>query len=435
MKPTMRSALRKGLIVATVVAASALALSACSGSNAPAKTSDSPLLIWTDATREAAFKAYQTAHPNVKMKIEVVDSGAMLSKIQLANRVGSGWPDVVFDPTTNEVAALSSSLFNYAQPLNSIVPKDVQNGFSTKNSICTIDGKLYCLQNDLAQSILWYNKPLMDKFGYQVPTTWDEYKALGVKVAAEHPGYIIGAAGGANIWYDFLWSSGCPLADVKSSTQVAINTADVKCTRVADTLDPLLANGSVSRLSPFDAGVNKLAKDDKVLMMPGPSWMGEFVIKPAGGYGMPTGTLAAGAMPTWSGETTNWSGAYGGGIYVVSRHAADPTAAAAVAQWVSTNDAYQKTAPTYPAFAPAALEWSKTITSSGYYAQDPVPVLKDQASKINPAVGATRYQVDSTVTSTVVASIKSGGTIASTLPDLQSQLSGLAQASGYEVVK
>ncbi|GAA4342192.1 ABC transporter substrate-binding protein [Microbacterium rhizosphaerae] len=426
--------LRKVLTVAAVAAVSAIALSACAGTSTPAKTSGSPLVVWTDATREAAFKAYQTAHPDVKMKIEVVDGSGMLSKIQLANRVGSGWPDVIFDPTTNEIAALQSQLFNFAAPLDKAVPKNVQDGFSTKNSICKIDGKLYCLQNDLAQSILWVNKPLMAQFGYQVPTTWDEYKALGQKVAAEHPGYIIGAAGGANIWYDFLWSSGCPLADVKSSNQVHINTADAKCTRVADTLDPLLADGSVSRLAPFDAGMNKLAKDGKVLMMPGPSWMGEYVIKASTGYGAPAGTIVAGAMPTWTGETTNWSGAYGGGIYVVSRHAADPAAAAAVAQWVSTNDAYQKTAPTYPAYAPAATTWSQTVTASGYYAEDPVPVLKDQAAKINPAVGATRYQVDATVVSTVVASIKAGGDIASTLKPLQDQLSGLAQAAGYEVV-
>jgi hypothetical protein len=36
---------------------------------------------------------------------------------------------------------------------------------------------------------------------------------------------------------------------------------------------------------------------------------------------------------------------------------------------------------------------------------------------------------------TVVASIKGGGDIATALPDLQTQLSGLAQAAGYEVVK
>jgi multiple sugar transport system substrate-binding protein len=431
----MRSALGKSLAVAAVAAVSALALSACAGTGTPAKTSDSPLVVWTDATREAAFKAYQTAHPDVKMKVEVVDGAGMLGKIQLANRVGSGWPDVLFDPTTNEVAALQSQLFNYAAPLDKLVPKNVQDGFSTKNSICKIDGKLYCLQNDLAQTVLWVNQPLMAKFGYQVPTTWDEYRTLGEKVAAEHPGYVIGAAGGANLWYDFLWSSGCPLADVKSSTQVEINTADKKCTRVAATLDPMMANGSVSRLGPFDAGMNKLAKDGKVLMMPGPSWMGEFIIKPDSGYGMPAGTVTAAAMPTWSGETTNWSGAYGGGIYVVSRHAANPAAAADVAQWVSTNDAYQKTAPTYPAYGTAASAWSQAVTSSDYYAADPVPVLKAQASKINPAVGATRYQVDSTVVATVVASIKGGGDIATALPDLQTQLSGLAQAAGYEVVK
>ena len=43
--------------------------------------------------------------------------------------------------------------------------------------------------------MLWVNQKRMDEFGYTVPTTWQEWAALGEKVAAEHPGYIIGNIG------------------------------------------------------------------------------------------------------------------------------------------------------------------------------------------------------------------------------------------------
>lgn len=395
--------------------------------------STAPVLVWTDSTRLPAFQAFQKANPAMNVKIVVIDPAAMLSKIQLANRAGSGWPDVIFDSTPSDVASLSSPLFNYAEPLNTLVPQSVQDNFATHNAACTISGKLYCLQNDLAQDVIWYNKPLMAKFGYHVPTTWADYQVLGNKVAKDHPGYVIGAAGSSGVYYDYLWSSGCPLQTVTSSTQVTINTKDPKCTRVASMLDPLLANGSVSRLSPFDPAMNKLAKANKVLMLPAASWFGAFIFKATTAFAYPNGQIAAAPMPSWPGETTNFSGAQGGGIYVVSAHAVNKAGAVAVAQFAATSQTYQATAPTYPAYIPAAQKWLTSVKTDPFYAEDPSAVLVAAAGKINPAEGPTRYPMEGPLDSTVVAAITGGATIASALPGLQTQLSGLAQSAGYAV--
>jgi ABC-type glycerol-3-phosphate transport system substrate-binding protein len=58
--------------------------------------------------------------------------------------------------------------------------------------------------------VLWYNKKLMDQWGYQVPKTWEEYQALGEKVAKEHPGYLVGTIGDTNSHESYFWSSQCP---------------------------------------------------------------------------------------------------------------------------------------------------------------------------------------------------------------------------------
>ncbi|MCZ9880968.1 ABC transporter substrate-binding protein [Arthrobacter sp. B2a2-09] len=428
----------KAAAAAVLLAATLLALSACSG-GAPAQTkaADDPnatLLVWTDATRQTGFEAFQKANPDVKMKIETYDPAALLTKIQLFNRSGSGWPDVVFSQSPDDAAALSSSLYNFTAPLDSLVPQDVQKNFGTANDTCKISGKLVCLKNDLAQDVLWYNKPVMDKFGYKLPTTWDEYQALGKKVAAEHPGYIIGAAGDVNIYYDYLWSSGCPLQTVVNETEVKINTKDPKCTRVADMIDPLLANGSVAKASPFSPDVAALGKAQKVLMIPAASWFGDFVFKPAASFGTPEGVIAAAPMPTWSGESTNYSGAQGGGVYMVSQHSKNTAGAAKIAQWMATSTDYQATAPTYPAYGPAATAWAARLATDKFYAQNPFPVLQDAAGKINPAENPTRYGI-SAVTATVVAAITSGKSVASSLADLQTQLAGLAQSTGYAVTQ
>jgi multiple sugar transport system substrate-binding protein len=404
-----------------------------SSSATPKSDPNATLLVWTDSTRQAGFEMYKKSHPKVKMKIQTYDPASLLTKIQLFNRTGRGWPDVVFSGQPNDVAALSSPLFEYTQPLDSLVPKAVRDGFGTANASCKVDGKLVCLKNDLAQTVLWYNKPLMDKFGYTVPTTWDEYKDLGLRVATEHPGYIIGTAGSQFVYYDYLWSSGCPLQTVTGPDEVHIDTTDPTCTRVADLLDPLIAAGSVSRLSPFDPDVVKLGQKQKILMLPAASWFGDFVFKPEASYHSAEGTIAAAPYPMWEGEDKNYSGAAGGGIYLVSRHSADPQGAADIATWMATNNAYQVTAPTYPAYGPAAEAWAKRLASDAFYATDPFPVLQQQAALINPAEGPTRYPVEAPMTATVVQSVKSGGTIADGLPTLQSQLAELAQSVGYAV--
>ena len=55
----------------------------------------------------------------------------------------------------------------------------------------------------------------MAKFGYQVPTTWQQYQALGEQVAKQHPGYVLGAVGDVNLYYDsFCGAAALPLGIV-----------------------------------------------------------------------------------------------------------------------------------------------------------------------------------------------------------------------------
>ena len=59
----------------------------------------------------------------------------------------------------------------------------------------TVDGHIYGVRDNLAPVVFWYNKTLFDQFGYNIPETWEDYQALGDKLAAEHPGYILGSIG------------------------------------------------------------------------------------------------------------------------------------------------------------------------------------------------------------------------------------------------
>ena len=107
----------------------------------------------------------------------------------LFNNTGSGWPDVVFaEPRL--VGRVADEAHAFPLDLKGRVP--ATSSATTTGWGCTFGDKIYCLRHDLAHFVPYYNEPLMEQFGYDVPTTFEELQALSDKVAAEHPGYLLG---------------------------------------------------------------------------------------------------------------------------------------------------------------------------------------------------------------------------------------------------
>lgn len=400
---------------------------------------NAPITVWVDSTREGAVKLYKEKNPDKadKIKIEIADRAQFPAKVLLFNNSGSGWPDVVFaEPEI--VGQVADTSRNFPADLTPYVSKEVLDKFAPgANAPCTFDGKLFCLRNDLAQNVLWYNKKLMDQFGYSVPTTWEEYEALGEKVAQEHPGYIIGAFGDSQALNVYYWGGRCPVNQLVDPNTVKINLSDPNCVRVTKMVDKMIANGSLSKLGPFDPAFAKLANEDKLLMLPAASWYGEYVFggKPDSSfYKEANGQLDVAMPPKWAADDKAYTGAQGGAAWTMSRHTKNPKLAADLILWLTTSNDYQGSAPTLPAFLPAADAWSKTIAGNKVYAKDPFPVLKESSGLIDPAWANVRFDKTKTFETVVIGAIQKGQTVESALPEYQKQISALAEAAGYKVV-
>ncbi|MFI9569110.1 extracellular solute-binding protein [Streptomyces rishiriensis] len=424
---------------AALAAALAVALCACGGTGGGAGGGSgdgkSPLLVWVDNTRVPAARQYEKAHPEVKMRIVTIppDAGYVSTKISLADRAKGGWPDVVFLANPSEAATLASEKFGFAAPLDDLVPASVRAGFTPGSlDTCTFGGKTYCLRNDIAPTVLWYDAKLMDRYGYQVPRTWDEYRRTGLKAAAEHPGAVVGAVNGKYGAGIYFGSSGCPTRDTLSLTEVHIDLAGPNCTRVADLLQPLAREKAVTTVLPIDPGFSKLGKGDRILMLPGPAWFGDFMFGPA--FKVPGKRIAAAPMPTWPGESKPYAGQVGGGAFVVSSHAGARTRKAAdLVRWMTTDIALQAKQPTYPAFAAAAKKWGEAKSKDPYYASDPMPALIAAANALRPGFGAVRYEADwqSSFNDTFVKAVDSGGDLRASLRSWQDKLEAAAETNGY----
>jgi ABC-type glycerol-3-phosphate transport system substrate-binding protein len=397
----------------------------------------SAITVWTDSTRLDAVKAYQKANPAVKMDIVTFDGSAdgstyLQTKVQLFDRTDKGWPDVVFASPTDLTWATQPTAPNevpFAAPLDEgLVPQATLDGFA-KGSLdpCQFGGHTYCLRNDIAQVMLWYNKKLMDQWGYTVPKTWQEYQALGEKVGKEHPGYLVGSIGDTNSNESYFWSSQCPANQLVKPDTLLVNMQDPKCTRMATLLDTLLKAKTISTQGFFSQGFD----GSKVLMANGPSWYGQYLFK--GAFKTPAGQISATGPLTWDGESTAFTGNVGGGTWMVSAHSKNLKAATALTTWLTTSDANLANAPTYPAYSPGAKTWLANPANSSYYATDISSVFQAAADDVWTGWSNTKFSDQTPWSSAVLPALTAGKTLTETLPAWQQAVTDLAKSMGYTV--
>ncbi|MFB4282285.1 ABC transporter substrate-binding protein [Nonomuraea sp. MTCD27] len=407
---------------------------------APAPQKDGKLVVWVDSTRLDAAKAYQAAHPDKQLDIVTYDgnangSNSLKTKVQLFNRAGEGWPDVVFTTDNNTASWASQGDDAFVAPLNKgLIDQGTLSGFAKGAlDVCTVDGAVYCLRNDLAQVVLWYNKKLLDKFGYEVPRTWEEYQALGEKVAAEHPGHIIGTAGDAWAPEIYMWGAQCPANQVTAAKAITVKATDPACVRAAQLIDKLVAGKTMSMLPLFGPDFAKNL-GDKVLMLPGPAWYGGAVFQ--GALKTPKGELAVGDALHWADQNPPVTGNVGGGAWWVSRHSARLDAAKDFVTWVATSDEYQvEKSPGYPAYSPAAAKWIARQQESGYYAGDIAAPITAAAAQVWPGWGSPEFSQEAVWAKTVIPGQTAGKTVESLLPEWQTAIEQQAQVFGYQVAK
>ncbi len=408
---------------------------------ASAGSSTKPLVVWVDSARIPNVKAYEKAHPKVKIDLVTYDgndaTGTLQSKFALYNRVGSGWPDVFFSEENYDAASLGDSSYNDLAVLNKgLIPKSILDKWAPNTlANCTFDGKVLCLRNDIGQDVLWVNTALMSKFGYTVPTTWAQWQSLGEEVAQQHPGYIVGTAG--DTWDDeiYLQSSECPMAELKNAYTVEIDSSSPDCTRVGSLLDPLLADGSVPVANVFAPTFNS-QYGAKTLMVIGPSWYGDYLFAGSSGIDPTPGQIAAYPPLTWTAGKAPVTGDVGGGLWFVSSHSKQQKLAASMIEWLTTNFASQGIAPTFPAYGPDEAPWVAKQVAGGYFANPSTlgPVLEAAAGEIWTGWSPLRYVTDSTWASTVIPALTSGSTLSSVLSPFGAALGDAAQVDGYTVV-
>jgi ABC-type glycerol-3-phosphate transport system substrate-binding protein len=397
------------------------------------------ITVWIDEVRQPAVEAYTKAHPDKASLIvtAIVDRGQFPAKVLQSNKANQGWPDVVF-AEPNLILQVSDADHHFPLDLKDWVPAETIKDFAPGSlDACSVDGKLVCLRYDLAQMVLYYNKPLIDLFGYTVPTSWEEYQALSDRVATEHPGYFMGSFGDGWGFRTFFTPSGCPFSEVTGPDQVRINLADPACIRAASLVDHMLANGTLSSDNPFANAFVKAARQNMLLMMPAAAWYGEYMFggKPDSVYYQTAEhQLGVALLPKWADQAKGVVDAQGGGAWTVSSHTRNPKLAADLAAWLSTSIEALGSGPDWPAYVPVQDAWGKLTAANPLYANDPSPIYKEAAGMISPQNNEPRYDSLGVLNDAVSQVNRQRKRIVDLLPEIQKQLETLAVKAGYQVV-
>ena len=277
----------------------------------------------------------------------------------------------------------------------------------------------------------------MDQFRYRIPSTWQEYQALGEHVSHEHPGYIIGSFGDAWGFKAYFDASGCPSSSVLGEKSVHINFRDARCVRAAKLVDTLLANGTLAPYGYFDPHFNQIAQDNKLLMLVAPTWMAlaAFGGKPGSPYYSMADHQLGVAMPLhWDGDVRMMTSAMGGGAWVVSKHTQHLSIALDFITWMVSAPEFWTATPDYPVYVPVQPVWEKTVSEDPLFANDPFPAMQTASQAISPLYILPGYDVMGILGDFVSRALGQQKTLESLLPDFQAGMTVQAQAAGYEVI-
>ena len=185
--------------------------------------------LWLDYDEyaEALEEAVEAKYPQYDNQWEHVESTDTRTKLELDGPAGVG-PDIFISHTMEWLNQFNHKLL----PLGEKLTSQVQERF-IEGSVQTVefDGTYYGVPLSTESVAFFYNKTLLDKYGFEVAETWDEIKAQGDEFnnTAENKFIIRMETGNSYTMHFFLTAFGYQLfgPDHNDPEKINFNTQEV----------------------------------------------------------------------------------------------------------------------------------------------------------------------------------------------------------------
>lgn len=323
---------RKRLLAATSLSAVAvLAIAGCSAS--PAEP-DGPIEIeylgWVTGLQES-IDIWNEANPDVQVKLTTTTGSdeanpAIRAGVQAGNA-----------PCLSQMAYFSLPNFvadDLLLPITDVAADYEDQFLDWTWSSASAGGEVYGIPQDTGPMVMYYNQDQFEKFGIEVPTTWDEYAAAAASVKAQDPTVSLGFMGPDDVgqYAGLVAQNGGSWTSIDGDEwKVGIN--DPAAIEVAEFWQGLVDRNEITITPRYDAGIYPQFNDGKILSLVGASW--NYASFPANVPDQ-AGQWRIAQMPKWEGSEATAN--HGGSASVVLKGCEYPAEAAEFAAWLNSSE-------------------------------------------------------------------------------------------------
>ena len=454
--PTSTMHLNRRRLLAVTAAATVAALTAagCSGSSpgsAPATaaavsqadidkalTTPTTLTFWTWVPNiEQEVALFQKKYPAIK--VNVVNAGQGLeayTKLRTALKAGKGAPDLAqiefqYIPTFSITKSLVD-LRPYGAAAN-------QSKFVdwTWSQVTGPGGEILAYPQDTGPMGMLYRADLFEKYGIEVPKTWDDFAAAARELHAADPkAYLTDmAANEQGAWHGLMWQAGSKPYSVDGTT-VGLAVNDAASKKVAGYWGGLAKEGVIATDPDFTdtwfQGLNNGKYATWLTAAWGPVFLGGSAKSTAGKW-------RAAPLPQWD-ASKPVSGNWGGSTTAVMTGTPHAIAAAKFAEFLNTDPETTKMFNSVQNFFPA----TKALLADPDFAGQKSAFFGDQ--QVNQLFGEIGGTVDSgwqwppfvdqsvkDWTETAGKALADQGDVAAATDQWQARLTAYAKDQGFTV--
>ncbi len=364
----------------------------------PAAAAGGPISLWYQrggtpeqqrTLQRDLVDPFNAAHPDSKLTLDVRSTGGD-KQIRMAVLSGRG-PDVVMTPGPSYTLSLIES--GHLLPLDPYIEKYHldQRILAPVLKTGLYQGKIYALPRTFETMVLYYNKTLFDKNGWQAPKTLGELNTIAEALQAKGlTPFSVGNGDwrGANEWHVTVVLNHCAGPEnVYKALKGEIPWTDPVFEQAIALLDDWYQKGW------FGKNYFSLTSDQQALLLakgeagmaPNGTFSFDFMTKAFAQTGQELGVAA---IPSLRDGVTYPLYAIGtGSTMSINKSSADPDGAAAFLDWMYSDDFYDKISKDWPG------DWNLPLTSvsEAKLAKNVSPLFAATVTNFSKAVAAGNY--------------------------------------------
>ncbi|MFJ7154606.1 extracellular solute-binding protein [Streptomyces sp. NPDC101118] len=275
--------MRRGIAATALVAALALAATACGGDKndggedgKKAGGELSGTVTWWDtsndaekATFEKIAKAFTAKHPKVTVKYVNVPYGDAQNKAKNAFSSGADAPDVI-RADVGWVADFAS--LGYLDKVPAEAAKKVDSEFLPQAAASgKFEGTTYAVPQVIDTMGLFYNKKILKDAGVEAPTSLEELKKAAATIKSKTGKTGLYLRGDDSYWFlPLIYGEGGDLVDAKNKTVTVDSPAGVKAFKAAR--DLVTSGAALTNATDGWNNMQTAFKSGKVAMMINGPW-------------------------------------------------------------------------------------------------------------------------------------------------------------------